>query len=107
MASAGKDRLSSYSVVKAIGKGSYGEVFLVRHSRERKQVSHRLARRQISNSQTLFFWTPLACSVCYLFLPSFLAQFVMKNIKLTAASAKERLAAEQEVRGTWEERFTC
>lgn len=60
MASAGKDKLSSYSVVKAIGKGSYGEVFLVRHSKERKQVSHQLARRQISNSA--FLWTLLACS---------------------------------------------
>ena len=98
MASAGKDRLSSYSVVKAIGKGSYGEVFLVRHSRERKQVSHQLARRQISNSP---FFGRMFSKLIHppsSFLPSFLAQFVMKNIKLTAASAKERLAAEQEVR---------
>ena len=73
MASAGKDRLSSYSVVKAIGKGSYGEVFLVRHSKERKQVSHQLARRQISELFA-FLWTSLACSVSYfsssLLLPS-------------------------------------
>ena len=37
--SSSKGRLSSYSVVKAIGKGSYGEVFLVKHAREKKQVS--------------------------------------------------------------------
>ena len=31
-------RLQAYTAVKQIGKGSYGEVFLVKHTREKKQV---------------------------------------------------------------------
>ncbi len=73
-------RLQRYSAVRQVGKGSYGEVFLVRHSKEKKQV----------------------CCYCTSWLGSRLTaisllQYVMKNIKLTASSAKERLAAEQEV----------
>ena len=35
-------QLREYRVGKTIGKGSYGEVFLVRHKRERKQVRPRV-----------------------------------------------------------------
>lgn len=31
-------RLTAYSAVKQVGKGSYGEVFLVKHLKEKKQV---------------------------------------------------------------------
>ena len=31
-------RVAAYSVMRAIGKGSYGEVFLVTHCKEKKQV---------------------------------------------------------------------
>lgn len=32
-------RLAAYAAVKQVGKGSYGEVFLVKHLKEKKQVS--------------------------------------------------------------------
>ena len=32
------DRLREYSTVRLIGKGSYGEVYLVRAKKEKKQV---------------------------------------------------------------------
>ena len=35
---ASTNRLKEYIVIKSIGKGSYGEVFLVKKRRERKQV---------------------------------------------------------------------
>lgn len=31
-------RLTAYSAVRQVGKGSYGEVFLVQHLKEKKQV---------------------------------------------------------------------
>lgn len=31
-------RLAPYTAVRGIGRGSYGEVFLVRHKGEKKQV---------------------------------------------------------------------
>ena len=31
-------RLATYTVGKVIGRGSYGEVFLVKHCKEKKQV---------------------------------------------------------------------
>lgn len=36
--STGKERLKEYHIVKKIGKGSYGEVFLVKKKRDKKQV---------------------------------------------------------------------
>lgn len=68
---------SRYKVRRSIGKGSYGEVFLVTHRADRKQVG--------------------SLRLGYTHGFSDLLQYVMKNIKLTASSAKERRAAEQEV----------
>lgn len=78
MAEASSSRVSRYKVRKSIGKGSYGEVFLVTHREDSKQVSSYDISRH-----TLEDLAPI--------------QYVMKIIKLTVSSAKERLAAEQEV----------
>lgn len=77
-------RLAAYTVLKAVGKGSYGEVFLAKNGKDRKQVCCQVASRVAAS--WVYYCICLSCM-----------QYVIKNIKLTASSAKERLAAEQEV----------
>ena len=95
--------LESYAIGKVIGKGSYGEVCLVKHRKDRKQVSFYSSLEKIIVG---FEWlvafknfNKLACiSYCSADLFSCYLQYVMKKVDLSKASSKERKAAEQEVK---------
>ncbi|XP_061583666.1 serine/threonine-protein kinase Nek4 isoform X2 [Cololabis saira] len=60
--------MESYIFIRVVGKGSYGEVDLVKHKTDRKQV---------------FFF-------------GYFFQYVIKKLNLTTSSKRERRAAEQE-----------
>ena len=97
--------LESYAIGKVIGKGSYGEVCLVKHRKDRKQVRFYSSLQKIVgfdfsgliigfknfNKLTCISHCPVGLFFCYL-------QYVMKKVDLSKASSKERKAAEQEVK---------
>ena len=78
--------LDRYKIDKVIGKGSYGEVSLVKHKKDKKQVSRVIEAALVNEGFP---------SIHYLTLT---LQYVMKKVDLSKASDKERKAAEQEVK---------
>ena len=78
--------LDRYKIDKVIGKGSYGEVSLVKHKKDKKQVSRVIEAALVNQGFP---------SIRYLILT---LQYVMKKVDLSKASDKERKAAEQEVK---------
>lgn len=93
--------MEAYRVIKQIGKGSYGQVFLVKHNGTKKQVWNlqRLEKYKYTFF-TVYVFTLIRGGCTYIKN----MQYVVKKIKLVASSAKERLAAEQEV---WVCRVKC
>ena len=55
--------MDAYRVVKQIGKGSYGQVFLVKHNGSKKQVIQ-LAKFLCSTLRTCFLIFLLTFAVC-------------------------------------------
>ncbi|XP_060084768.1 serine/threonine-protein kinase Nek4-like [Ylistrum balloti] len=97
--------LEMFELIKQIGKGSYGEVTLARHKRDRKQVSYKcvsekkLRRSDVGSSQTR--QKTVKGSYDEVTLARHKRdrkQYVLKKINLMKASKRERSSAEQEAK---------